>query len=189
MEPSEPQSREQILTEARDKYTEWVKDGFTYEIDLGQGERGVAHRVRLGDSVPSLSEWLDEYNGEFVPAEGWTTYADEVRCLTADPVLGDQIVDECRNPICCTPEAPTRKVIVDVLGHEVNSKRLILEVPAHWTDEDISKVSGEDLDDCWRDWDIDGDDGVIVQDEIRIGPTVPDDVASDFVVHAAESHE
>jgi|GEM_PF-4997106 len=76
----------------------------------------------------------------------------------------------------------TRKVFVDLLGHEVSFQTQIVEVPACWTDEDVSRLSGVDLDHGWGDWDIDGDGGVVVHDAIRVGPTAPEDAEADCVL-------
>lgn len=78
--------------------------------------------------------------------------------------------------------SPTRKIFVDIVGHEVNYVTQVIEVPVHWTDEDVSRLSGVDLDHGWGDWDIDGTGGMIVYDAIRVGPTAPENAKSDWVL-------
>lgn len=79
-------------------------------------------------------------------------------------------------------DEPKRKVVISLIGHDINERTLVLEVPARWSDDDIRQLPGEDLN--WlgeSDWDVVSDDGVVVQD-IRVEEEDPSDAEPDCIL-------
>ncbi len=80
------------------------------------------------------------------------------------------------------PVPHTRKVFIDLIGHEINSRRIVVEVPADCSDGDIARLSGVTLDDLCigfsEGWDTE-DSGIIVHDEIRVVGDAPNDSEPD----------
>lgn len=75
----------------------------------------------------------------------------------------------------------TKKIYIDQLGHDPHVRRLVAEVPVTWTDEEVERLSGIELEDRFyldADWENTGDP-VVAQEEIKVIGDAPDESVPD----------